>query len=440
MNTQTATARWQHLAAIALAALILAAPSIWLLSTIPPLWRDVDAYIQTTSRPGPATVLLHGPLYGFIARVPLYAGYWLESSATETRSFTDFFISPTLTNSGVFALLMLQHAALIATQLCFVTAVAKTLWVRLLLAAGLAANPLLYTFAHCVGSEALSGIGIVLLATIGWRIARGDETRARQWSAFGVVLVLLMLTRQVNAVLVALLPVALFPLIAQELGRSRFSSPGARRLTASIAVGVVAVVLSAGAARLIALAADVDYRSKIGFTFMWRLQFLQKLAPAERERVVREAAANAPSPETKAVIEALGERFAAPEQLNVNEFVRQHRETLFPAGSEDVTERTDAAFNGMPLAFVLGSPAVLVRSAVEDFASARRMRIPTATEFLLWSTAYYFGREEALPQLANLITFSGYSHDDIVGLQVRFPYLRWWNALTYNGWLVVWLL
>jgi hypothetical protein len=426
----TDTARWRHLAAAGLAALIIAAPSIWFLSTIPPLWRDVDAYIQTTSRPGPATVLLHGPLYGFLARVPLYFGYWLEASAGEARPFVDFFLRPALTDSGVFALLLLQQAALLAAQWYFVATIAKNPWVRLLLAACLAVNPLLYTFAHCVGSETLSAIGIVLLATIGWRMLRGEPARASIWIAFGAVLLLLMLTRQINAVLVALLPLALFPLMAQVAAR--------RRLFVAVGVGVAAVAISLGAARLIALAADVEYRSKIGFTFMWRLQFLQKLPPAERERVVQQAAAQPGSAETKAVIEALGARFATAEQLNFSEFVRQQRAALFPAGSEDVTERMDEALNGMPLAFALGSPAALMCSAATDFVSARRMRISTVTEFLFWSTVYYVGREEALPQLKKLVTFRAFSGDDIVALPARFSYLRWWSGVTCDGWLLIW--
>ena len=440
MNTQTRTARWRQLAALLGIALILAAPSIWFLCNIPPLWRDVDAYIQVTGRPGAATVLLHGPLYGFIARVPLYFGHFIESSAPNARSFVDFFLAPSLTDSGVVTLLLLQHAALIATQFGFVAAVASGASIRLFLAVCLASNPLLYTFAHCVGSETLSAVGIVLLATLGWRILRNEKATSRDWIALAVVLLLLMLPRQINAILVVLLPLALLPLLPRNRARGSVASAGVRRFVAAIVVSLAAVAISHGSARLIALAADVDYRSKIGFTFMWRLQFLQKLSPTERERVVQDAAAKARSPETKATIGALAELFGSPEPPNFVEFVRRQQDSLFPPRSADVSERTDAALNGMPLAFALGSPAALVRAAAADFVTAREMRISTVTNFLFWTTVYYVGREEAPADLAKLVTFRAFTAKEITAMPLRFGYLRWWDAITYNGWLAIWLL
>ena len=427
--------RWRSIAALAVVAFILAAPSVWFLSTIPPLWRDIDAYIQTTGEPSPSTILLHAPLYGFAVRLPLYVGHLLETPGAEIKSFGDFFIAPLLTDSGVLLLVVLQHAALCAVQLFFIATVATRLWVRVLLAVFLAANPMLYTFAHCVGTETLSAIGLVLLVTLGFRLVRAISPPQRVWIGFAVVLLLLLLTRQINAVLIALLPLALLPLLAQ----TESIRPLARQLTLAVLVGVIAFAASIGCTRLVALAADLDYRSKIGFTFMWRMRFVQKLAPAERDRVVRNAAAQAGLPETKALIEGLGELYGKAEAPDLSGFVRRQREVLFPPGSEDVTERTDAALNAMPLAFLKGSPAALINAAAMDFATARRITIRQLTEFPFWSTAYYFGHEATLPQFGTLSTFRGRSRDELIALSARHSYLRWWTGVTFDAWLMIWL-
>lgn len=77
-----------------------------MLSAIPPLWRDVDAYIQVTQPHGVATILDYGPLYCFAARVPLYLGDTIEClRAGQPLPKLGFFIRPVLTDSGVFLLL-----------------------------------------------------------------------------------------------------------------------------------------------------------------------------------------------------------------------------------------------------------------------------------------------------------------------------------------------
>ncbi len=140
---------------------VLLTPSIWMLSMIPPLWRNVDAYFQVTLPPGSGTILQWGPLYCFVARVPLYLGYALDCVAAGAPLPTSsFFIHPILTDSGVFLLLLSQHVSLCFATFYLIAVATRLFWIRLTLAVLWAANPLFYTFAHCVGSETL---GMILL-------------------------------------------------------------------------------------------------------------------------------------------------------------------------------------------------------------------------------------------------------------------------------------
>ena len=422
--------------------ILLSAPSIWFITTVPPLWRDVDAYIQTTGGVDTATVLLHGPLYTFLARLPLFLGHLLESGAgTDARSLGEFLLRPTLTDSGVFALVLVQHAALLASQFYFVVTVARAGWIRLLLAIILAANPMLYAFAHCIGSEALSAIGFVLLAAVGLRIVRaGGGATVYDWAAFGVVLVLLMLTRQINAALAGLLPLALLPLLYQRRGSNEaVSTPALRPLLFAIATGAACFAISVACVRLIASNAEMPYRSKIGYTFMWRLKFLQELSPTERQRVVTAAASRARSPEAKGVIEALPDAFAHREPPDVTQFIRERRAALLPRGTPEAAARIDEAMNEMPLAFLSGSPAALVTAATEDFLAARKTSVWRVTEFLFETTTHYFKQTALMPQLAQLATYRGATPEQIMAIPKRHAYLRWWNVVTYDRLFVLWL-
>src|SRR5881397_49377 len=99
-----------RLSAIILLFGVILAPSIWMLSVIPPLWRDVDAYVQLTRPPGFETILQYGPLYSFVARIPLYFGFAVDClKAGASVPNASFFVQPILTDSGVLALLVSQH-------------------------------------------------------------------------------------------------------------------------------------------------------------------------------------------------------------------------------------------------------------------------------------------------------------------------------------------
>ncbi|MDQ6859666.1 MAG: hypothetical protein M3032_00705, partial [Verrucomicrobiota bacterium] len=167
------------------AALILSAPSIWLLATIPPLWRDVDAYNQVTVSPVRTTYLGHGPLYPFVARLPLWIGAQFEAIRSGSfHAFSADLMQPRLTDPGVFLLILLQQAAFVFASWLLIATISRRPLVRIALAVLWTGATAFYTLAHCVGSETLSLICTLLLAAAGLKLVRRSRAPVRAWKWF----------------------------------------------------------------------------------------------------------------------------------------------------------------------------------------------------------------------------------------------------------------
>src|SRR6476659_195296 len=145
--------------------LCLLTPSIWLIATVPPLWRDSDGYYQATLNPLLATYWGHGPAYCYAAKVPLFVGEALARWDGTPRASLQSNEVVQLTDTGVWLLIVGQHLALALGAFYFIVTISRFFLVRLVMTLIWASNVLFYTFAHCVGSETLSMISLVFLVT-----------------------------------------------------------------------------------------------------------------------------------------------------------------------------------------------------------------------------------------------------------------------------------
>ena len=280
-----------------------------MLTAVPPLWKDIDAYLQVTLPPNLDSLVHYGLGYCFGARVPLYVGYTAEClRAGLPLPGWEFFVDPILTDGGVRTLIWTQHLGLCAAA-CFIIATAtRHVAVRLVLALLWALNPLFYAVAHCVGTESLSLILLLLLAGTGITLVRRRGTRRTRWLwvAFIILAALSMLTRHINGVVAALLPLAFgFACLARNILARRQSHPRLRRwlyhqagknarlACVAVAAGLIAISLANVTTRLVCRVAGSPYHTHVGFAFLFRLNFVDGLTPAQREPLLAQAAAHA---------------------------------------------------------------------------------------------------------------------------------------------------
>jgi hypothetical protein len=434
---------------------VLLTPSIWMLSVIPPLWRDIDAYVQVTYPPGPATILHYGPLYCFVARIPLYLGYAMDCLiAGSSLPTLRFFTHPILTDSGVFALLILQHTALCWVTCYLITLTSPLFGVRVTLAVVWAANPLFYIFAHTVGSEALSMILLLLLVRVGLSIVqdRGNLSWKR-WLFFSVLLWFCILTRHINAALAALLPFSFILLGAYRLivvpfikshpvgPRRRLEARQAlQRATLAVVVGISCILLANASVRILCYAARIPYYSTFGFTFLFRLKFLAELSPEKRNKLLDDVTNHTASPDVKKMIALI--RGAFPNETpnwDVPGFNEKTRASLFSRQADPDGEKYHVLLNRTALAFLSLPEQIFLSAVTTDFKRSQQITIPDIVSFLFVATRYYFSHPAVMPQCASLVTFRNRNADEIFAIFKKHSYFRHPKNVGYRALLLFWL-
>jgi hypothetical protein len=427
-------------------------PSIWMLSAIPPLWRDVDAYVQLTQPPGFETILRYGPLYCFIARVPLYFGFAIDCLRTGAPlPGTSFFVHPTLTDSGVLALLVSQHLGLALATFYLIASTTRIFWVRLMLVAVWAANPLFYTFAHSIGTETLSLILTLLIGAIALRIARSSrKVPKKEWFLLGILLWLSILTRHINITLTGLLPFTLVLLAAYRLTRMRFArrqllrrwywllaTQNFQKATFALVMGILCVFLANGASRAMCHAAQIPYRSALGVTFLFRLKFLTGLNEQERNQLLENVSRNSDSPDLKNVIAVLQRELSTEaSNFDVGAFRTELEASLTRS---EIPVSADAALNRAARAFLYPPRKGFLRAVATDFVRAGEITIPDVVRFLFATTTFYFSHSASMPQFASLITFRDKSSEQIFDIFKQHSYLHHPKDLSYRVLLFCWI-
>jgi hypothetical protein len=427
-----------------------------MLTVIPPLWRDVDAYLQVTRPPGAETILQYGPLYCFAARIPLYLGCAIDSVRTG-HSLPDlgFFLHPVLTDSGVFLLLVIQHAALCFAAFCLITIASGIFWVRFVLAVAWAANPLLYTLAHCVGGETLSMILIVLLGAMGLRIIRHSRNVPKKdWFLVGVLLWGCTLTRQINAVLAGLLPLTFVLLALYRSCAVRFAGyrsyvrwnrlcakQAIQKAMLAIAIGISSIVVANASRGMLCYAVKIPYHSVVGLAFTVRLKSLAALPVEQRDQLLAKASKNAKSAEVKNLISLLRNEFTGRAgSWDPGAFKNNARASLFPLEGEPAQQqRLNHALNGMVAAFLWPPSRIFLGAVATDFEKSQRINIPDVVAFLFVTTRFYFSHRDVMPQCASLTTFRDKNADQIFAVFKKHSYFRHPKNVSYRGFLFIWI-
>jgi hypothetical protein len=408
-----------------------------MVATIPPLWRDADAYVQLTQDPRVATFWGHAPAYCYVAKIPLFIGERWERICGQP-SVRIIESQPALTDSGIWLLIIAQHLGLAVAALLFITAVSRLFWVRLALAVTWASNALFYTFAHCIGSETL---GLILIVVLGWRGLRLIEKRGepgwKDWYGFAVVLLFCLLSRDLNLGLVVLLPLAFLISWANHRFR-KIATHDLRQVAIAMAVGAACVAIAHSVPHDLARKTRLHPHSRIGFTFLWRLHFLSEISPESRTALLQKVRARAASDSVRNLVALLEQMHVErADLLNPGPFMERAIK-LF--GGPLHWEELDHALEQMAVTFLWPPSPELLHAARTDFVAGLNLPSSVISEYLFATTSYYFQHQAEMPACAGLVTFRGEANADKIGLlPFEQRYFHLWQGLSYGKALVIWL-
>jgi hypothetical protein len=361
--------------------LILSIPSLYVLLTVPPLWRDSDGFNEIAGTFAPKGIIHWLPAYCLGGRLIVFGGS-ISGSLLAGHGIPNLSISNTpLSDAGIYTLILVQHLFLVLSLFYAVTAISDHFKLRVLFAVVFALTPWVYIYANCIGTEAFSNPLVYLIAACGWTCLRTPQLNSRKVIIYFGLLLTAALTRQINALLPACLPIALLPLAGKELivrgagadlakGQAQYRYT--RRFLIFVVVGLSAIGSSLLVQKSLCWLCRVPFRSTFGETFQWRLSYLQWLPKRDRDAIVAGIVAKANDPVITEALEALNRSLDQGDKWTDMFLIYKINEILIRGGTfkemQVLTWQRDLKLNRIAICVLLSGEPHFLSTVWADFA------------------------------------------------------------------------
>ena len=411
---------------------LLGWPSVWFFAKIPVLWNYMDGFLQVSTKPGEANLLVWPPLYCFGARVPMLIGYLIGGGTV--NGAVRYFSHPVLTNSAILTLIITQHLAFLGASLVFIRTISKKTFVQIVLALIFSNFSFLYATVHTVGSESGSVVLILLIAAFSIEIARSSQLNFRRWILLSALLAAAVLIRHINGVML-LLPVVAAALPSLNDGRGALAAcrNAASRALVALAAGLTALALANCLVWLCCLRAKVDHRSMVGLTFLARIDQLRNV-PGRFSEFVDEMVDHLSDP---VLVETLQRLKRANEAHEVGtDFITEAKATIekvlsahgLSSNAPSFSTLIDERFNALTTATLLTQPASFRQAVESDWLEGQNWLCGFFTHCSIRGTAIDWDNDPLsgkMQPLHGLATFSNFSFADLSALSKNFtgPFL-----------------
>jgi hypothetical protein len=345
-------------------AIILSIPSIYLLSSYPPLWKDIDANNQLLQPVSEINILHFPPVYCLLGRIPFVLSIWFGEGGR--RPFPSLFDQQMPTLAGFYLLIIIQHLLLIVALTYTVTALTQSRTLRCFFAFLWASTSALYTHAQCCGSEALSVSATLFVLGTGISIVR--QPRLAPWIIYSISLFLTIGSRQINVLFSLWLPLTLaFLSLATKFHwcYPPKKTPYWKSAIVALVVGIAIIGLNRGFAQILITSVHDEYRSTLGRILSERIgTFLDELPVKERLQLAQGLAAKTTNPEVKVAI--LAQATDGSFSQGSSQTIAEQLSRLAPSGTNIAAER-DRVVLAACMRYLMTLNPLLIKVIWQDF-------------------------------------------------------------------------
>jgi len=404
--------------------LLLGWPSVWFFAKIPVLWNYMDGFLQVSTKPGVANLLVWPPFYCFGARFPMLIGYLIGGGTV--KEAVHYISHPVLTNSAVLTLIITQHLGLLLSSLVFIRTLSNKTSVQIVLALIFSSFSFLYATVHTVGSESGSLILILLIAAFSVEIAKSKQLNLKRWILLSCLLSAAVLTRHINAVML-LLPAVAAALPGLNAGQSTLGAcrSAAARALPALAAGLTALAFAYCLIWFWCLRAKVDHRSMVGLTFLARIDQLRNV-PGRFSQFVDEMVNHLSDPILVETLQRLnraneghkiGPDFITEAKVTIEEVLIAHG---LSSNAPSFGTLMDKKFNALTTATLLTEPASFRQAVASDRLEGQNWQCGYFTHSAIRGTAIDWDNDplsRRMQPLHGLATFSNFSFADLNALE-----------------------
>jgi hypothetical protein len=185
-------------------------------------------------------------------------------------------------------------------------------------------------------------------------------------------------------------------------------------------------------------AAKIKYRSMVGPTFVWRLNFLADLNENERAGLLGRLAKQTSDPVVQKMIAATPAGILAPGEWDPGPWITQSVQTIEQSGIKtDYAYQLDFYTNRVASVFLRSFEPAFRRAVGADFISSFDYAVRDLATYPIASTRYSLAKIDQMPQLAKLATFRGDSADSTLMAEERLAYLGLFDV-RFRNLLLAW--